>query len=53
MSDLVEFPVAGGGTVLVSATHPAQSDGAIFRGGGPRDVVIRSAETLQAAIAQL
>jgi Trypsin-co-occurring domain 1 len=53
MSDLVEFPVAGGGTVLVAATHPAQSGGANFRGGGPRDVVIRSAETIQAAIAQL
>jgi Trypsin-co-occurring domain 1 len=53
MPDLVEFPVAGGGTVLVAATRSPSSDGALFRGGGPRDVVARSAETIQSAIAQL
>jgi hypothetical protein len=53
MSDLVEFPVAGGGTVLVAATRSARPDGVTFRGGGPRDVVITSAETIQAAIAHL
>jgi hypothetical protein len=53
MSDLVEFPVAGGGTVLVAATRPAHSDATVFRGGGPREVIVRSAETLQAAIAGL
>lgn len=55
MSTLIEFPVEGGGTVLVAASTPdfGDSDGRVFRGGGSRDVVERSTGTMQAAVARL
>ena len=55
MADLVEFPLAGGGTVLVATTSPVISDLSRFRGGSgsSRDVVSRSAETIQDAVGRL
>ena len=55
MSTLLEFPVEGGGTVLVAATSRdfLDSDQPVFRGGGSRDVVERSTGTMQAAVGRL
>jgi NTP-dependent ternary system trypsin peptidase co-occuring protein len=55
MSTLVEFPVEGGGTVLVAATshNILDADRPVFRGGGSHDVVERSSSTMQAAVARL
>ena len=54
MSTLVEFPVAGGGTILVVADRDGVgSDRPAFRGGGTRDVVEKSTGTMEAAVARL
>ena len=52
MSDLIEFPLAEGGSVFVATTQNSTAPGApVFRGGTDRrDVAARSAETMQAAI---
>lgn len=55
MSNLVEFPLDGGGTVVVATDRAASPDaaaggGPVFRGIERRDVVLRSSETIQSAI---
>lgn len=52
MAELVEFPIDGGGMVLV-ATTGHHLDEPVFRGGSQRDLVTRSSQTIHAAIAQL
>ncbi len=55
MSTLVEFPVEGGGTILVvTERHDSfGSDRPVYRGGGSRDVVERSTGTMHAAVERL
>jgi hypothetical protein len=53
MSSLIEFPVAGGGTILVATARQTRASDTVFRGGGSRDVVTRSADTIQAAVSRL
>jgi hypothetical protein len=59
MSELVEFPLVGGGSFVVvsernSSREPAAKGGQVFRGGGDRrEVVTRSTETMEAAISRV
>lgn len=57
MADLIEFPLEGGGSVMVAATRSVQTDGpsggSVFRGGDRRDVATRSSETMQQAIGKV
>jgi hypothetical protein len=49
MKQLVEFPVEGGGTVVVEVDEP-ESEGGIVRAGRPGEIIARSAQTFQDAI---
>lgn len=55
MSTLVEFPVEGGGMILVATERYDSfgSDRPVYRGGGSRDVFERSTSTMQAAVERL
>ena len=58
MADLIEFPLDGGGSVVVAAARTsAPSDstagGTVFRGADRRDVATRSSETMQQAIGKV
>jgi hypothetical protein len=49
---LVEFPLEGGGTVVVEVAEPV-SGGAVRRGLGPAELVGRADETVDAAFARV
>lgn len=53
MSALVEFPLEGGGTVLVRVDEAEPQGGAVTRGLAPREVVTQAAETFESALARL
>jgi hypothetical protein len=52
MPQFVEFPLEGGGTVVVEVGEPG-SVGAVRRGFGPAELVTRADETVEAAFARV
>jgi len=53
VSALVEFPLEGGGTVLVRVDEAQSQGGSVTRGSTPREVVTQAAETFESALARL
>lgn len=58
MADLIEFPLDGGGSVVVAAVgdraQPGSAPGGpVFRGADRRDVATRSSETMEQALGKV
>jgi len=49
MKQLVEFPIEGGGTVIVEVDEP-EPEGGLVRAARPGEIVARSSQTFQEAV---